>query len=130
MQSQDSIADLLTCLRNAQVTGLKFFCISHSSLKEAVLNVLFQSGYIFGFFVLDGNKKVLVVFPKFCNFIPAIKSLVRLSKPSVRVYFDVGKLCLFSKNLGVIVFSSSFGTINSSDARFLHCGGEALCVVG
>ena len=131
MRTQDTIADLLTCLRNAQMAELKFFYVPHSKLKEGVLNVLFQNGYILGFFVLDDNniKKSLVVFPKFYNFTPVIKNLMRLSKPSVRVYFGVNKLSFLAKTLGIIIFSSTFGTISSGDASLLHCGGEVLCSV-
>lgn len=131
MRTQDTIADLLTCLRNAQMAGLRFFYVPHSKVKESILNVLFQNGYILGFFILDNNsiKKSLVIFSKFYNFTPVIKNLMRLSKPSVRVYFGVSKLSFLARKLGIIIFSSTFGTISSSDASLLHCGGEVLCSV-
>ena len=129
MRTQDSIADLLTCLRNAQMAELRFFYSPYSKIKEGILNVLYQSGYIVGFFVIQNNKKTLVVFPKFYNFSPTIKCLVRLSKPSVRIYYNMNKLLSLTKKLGIVIFTSSFGVISSIDAFFLHCCGEALCVV-
>lgn len=131
MKTQDSIADLLVSLQNAQRAGLKFFYNQYSNEKVSILNILYYNGYITGFFshIVSNKKKILIIFPKYINFIPVIKKIFRLSKPSIRRYIKVIKLTKFLKQFGIMLISSSFGVINSFDAFFLHCSGEILCFV-
>jgi small subunit ribosomal protein S8 len=63
---QDPVADMLTCIRNAQAMNIVKIQMPHSKLKFEILNVLKQEGYIVGADVVtDGNKNNIEVTLKY-----------------------------------------------------------------
>ena len=129
----DPIADYLTRVRNAQMAGLKVVDIPASNIKKAITEILHDKGYILNFKFEDtenkqGNIKVALKYNA-QNSLPAIKKLIRISKPGLRKYADSKTLPKVINGLGIAILSTSKGVITDKEARDLNVGGEVVCHV-
>ena len=86
MSMQDTVADMLTRIRNAQAVGKATVSIPASNLKVEIARVLQEEGYIIGFGVNGDVKKDLEVELKYFNGKPVIEELQRESRPGLRNY--------------------------------------------
>jgi small subunit ribosomal protein S8 len=131
MTIQDPISDLLTRIRNAHKSRLRFIEVPFSIVKKSILNVLLLEGYIDGYFS-DTERygvRFFVVFLKYYKGEGVVRKITRLSKPSVRVYKSFNCVPKILGGLGIAVLSTPFGVISSRDAFKLRCGGELLCTI-
>ena len=129
----DPIADYLTRVRNAQMAGLKVVDIPSSNMKKSITEILYNKGYIasFKFEKTDnkqGNIKLALKYNKDNN-TPAIKKLIRISKPGLRKYTDSKDLPRVINGLGIAIISTSKGVITDKEARDLNVGGEIICYI-
>ena len=127
----DPIADYLTRVRNAQMAGKKVVEIPASNMKKSITEILFDKGYILNFKFEDttnnqGNIKVALKYNNNTN-MPAIKKLIRISKPGLRKYADSKTLPRVINGLGIAILSTSKGIITDKEARNLNVGGEVIC---
>lgn len=125
----DTIADMLTRIRNASRALQPETQMSHSRLKESIARILKQEGYIADYSV-DGDKvKVLKIKLKYQGKRPVIEGLKRVSKPGRRIYAGVSKIPLVRGGLGISILSTSQGVMTGRQARKKNIGGEVLCLV-
>ena len=129
----DPISDYLTRIRNAQMAGHKVVDIPASSMKKEITKILHDKGYILNFKFEDdvnfqGNIKVALKYNSRTKQ-PAIKKLIRVSKPGLRKYADSKNLPRVINGLGIAIISTSKGVITDKEARDLKVGGEVLCHV-
>lgn len=129
----DPISDYLTRLRNAQMAGHKVVDIPASNLKKEITKILYDKGYILNYKFEDeinfqGNIKVALKYNVRTK-MPAIKKLVRISKPGLRKYTDSKNLPRVINGLGIAIISTSKGVITDKEARDLNIGGEVICHV-
>jgi small subunit ribosomal protein S8 len=131
MSMTDPIADLLTRIRNGQKAGKAQVRMPSSGVKNAILKVLQDEGYIDGFSTVDqGNgKQELVVELRYHDGRPVIDDLHRVSKPGRRVYRGKDELPTVFGGLGVAIVSTSEGMMSDREARAKGRGGEVICVV-
>jgi small subunit ribosomal protein S8 len=127
----DPIADYLTRVRNAQMAGKKVVEIPASNMKKSITEILFDKGYILNFKFEDtdnnqGNIKVALKYNNNTN-MPAMKKLIRISKPGLRKYADSKTLPRVINGLGIAILSTSKGVITDKEARNLNVGGEVIC---
>jgi small subunit ribosomal protein S8 len=127
----DPIADYLTRVRNAQMAGKKVVEIPASNMKKSITEILFDKGYILNFKFEEtannqGNIKVALKYNMQTN-MPAIKKLIRISKPGLRKYADSKTLPRVINGLGIAILSTSKGVITDKEARNLNVGGEVIC---
>tara|TARA_B100001758_G_C18370712_1_gene591198 strand:+ start:284 stop:685 length:402 start_codon:yes stop_codon:yes gene_type:complete len=127
----DPIADYLTRIRNAQMAGLKIIDVPSSKMKRAITEILYEKGYILNFKIEDtvnnqGNIKMALKYNAQTK-APAIKKLIRISKPGLRKYTDSKNLPRVINGLGVAILSTSQGVITDKEARNLNIGGEIIC---
>lgn len=129
----DPIADYLTRLRNALAAKHRIVEIPASNLKKAMTKVLFEKGYILNYkFEETENKQgVIKVALKYDTVTkqPAIRELVRVSKPGLRKYAPADNLPRVINGLGIAILSTSHGVITDKEAKNLNVGGEVLCYV-
>lgn len=127
----DPIADLLTRIRNSLMAEHLFVDIMHSKMKEAVVKILKKNGFIPHYLVKEENKKrTMRIFLKYReDRKPVIRSLKRVSKPSLRVYVPVERIPYVFGNMGISVLSTSKGVVDGKMARSQNVGGELLCLV-
>ena len=125
----DPIADFLTRVRNAQKAGHKLVDIPASNMKKSITEILFDKGYILSYKFEDevnhqGNIKIAL---KYNSKNPAIKKLIRVSKPGLRKYSNTDTLPRVINGLGIAIISTSKGVITDKEARKLNVGGEVIC---
>ena len=128
----DPIADLLTRIRNAGMARHASTRVPHSKIKETIVQILKDEGYIDSFSVdgVQGPEKHIVVYLKYIDGRRmVINEIKRISKPGRRVYFPAKELPKVRAGLGVSIVSSSKGVMSDRQARKLNVGGEILCEV-
>lgn len=129
----DPIADYLTRVRNAQMAGHKIVDVPASNMKKSITEILFDKGYILNYKFEDttnnqGNIKIALKYNPQTK-LPAIKKLLRISKPGLRKYADSSNLPRVINGLGIAIISTSKGVVTDKEARDLHVGGEVICHV-
>jgi small subunit ribosomal protein S8 len=129
----DPIADYLTRVRNAQMAGHKVVEIPASNMKKAITQILHAKGYILNFKFEEtannqGNIKVALKYNAQTK-LPAMKKLIRISKPGLRKYADSKTLPRVINGLGIAILSTSKGIITDKEAKNLNVGGEVICHV-
>lgn len=125
----DPIADMLTRVRNASTAGLETALIPYSRMKENILKVLKDEGFISDIQVVgEGTKKALVVTIKYMGRdTRVISGISRISTPGRRVYVGHEDLHSVRNGMGVTILSTSKGIMSDHQARQQHLGGEAIC---
>ena len=127
----DPLGDMLTHIRNAQMRRHRTVKTPASRLRERVLEVLLDQGYIIGFSRLD-QKGALAEFEielKYHHGQPVIQQIERVSRPGRRIYASVKSMPVFQNGLGISILSTPKGVMADSAARRLSVGGEILCRV-
>ncbi|MDN3518753.1 30S ribosomal protein S8 [Aquisalimonas lutea] len=130
MSMTDPIADLLTRIRNAQTANKAEVTVPSSKLKQAVVSVLKEEGYIEDFRVEGEPKKpVIAIRLKYFQGHPVIERIQRVSRPGLRIFRDKSSLPKVNGGLGVAIISTSRGVMTDHAARSTGVGGEVLCEV-
>ena len=131
MQITDTIADLLTRIRNASSAKHATVDIPASKMKKAITQILVDEGYISGFqFIEDEKQGIIRITLKYDeNNTPVISGLRRVSKPGLRIYSSSEDMPKVMKGLGVAIISTSKGIVTDKKARELNVGGEVLAFV-
>ncbi len=131
MQITDPIADLLTRIRNANSAKHETVDIPASNIKKAMVQILFEEGYIKKYEVTDddrqGNIRVWLKYGEGKK--QVIAGLKRVSKPGLRVYANREELPRVLKGLGIAIISTSKGIMTDKRARRENVGGEVLAFV-
>ncbi len=130
MQITDSIADMLTRIRNGATARHATVDIPASNLKKTIAGILLQEGYIQRVELIEDNKQgVIRVTLKYAGKKPVISGLKRISKPGLRVYSDSETLPRVLGGLGIAIISTSSGIMTDRAARLKGVGGEVLAYV-
>lgn len=131
MQITDTIADMLTRIRNANSAKHTTVDVPASNVKKAIAQILVDEGYVKSFQVIeDGKQGVIRITLKYGdNKSPVITGLRRVSKPGLRIYSSCEDMPKVRKGLGTAVVSTSKGIMTDKKARELNVGGEVLAFV-
>ena len=131
MQITDTIADLLTRIRNANSAKHDSVEIPASNLKKSICQILVDEGYVKNFTVIeDGKQGVIRVTLKYGEGkSQVITGLRRVSKPGLRIYSNVEEMPKVMKGLGVAIVSTSKGIMTDREARKQNVGGEVLAFI-
>ncbi|MFH2094255.1 MAG: 30S ribosomal protein S8 [Bacteroidota bacterium] len=128
----DPIADYLTRVRNAIMAKHKMVEIPSSNLKKELTKVLYAKGYILNYKFeeneIQGKIKIALKYHPDTKQ-PAIKKIVRASRPGLRKYSGSKEIPRVLNGLGVAILSTSQGVITDKEAREKNIGGEVLCYV-
>ena len=127
----DSIADMLTRIRNAQTARHATVSVETSIMKKSIAQILLDEGYISSFEEVDnGKNKDIVITLKYVNKNQkVITGLKRISKPGRRIYASCEDLPKVLNGLGIVIVSTSKGVMTDREARKLGIGGEVLAYV-
>lgn len=126
MSMQDSIADMLTRVRNAQMVAKKEVQMPSAKIKIAIADVLKTEGYITDYKTEDN---ILTLILKYHQNKPVISNIRRVSRPGLRVYRGRYDLPQVINGLGIAIISTPQGVMTDRAARTLGIGGEVLCYV-
>lgn len=131
MQITDTIADMLTRIRNANTAKHDTVDVPASNMKKAIAQILADEGYIKGFSVVeDGKQGVIKITLKYGeNKSPIITGLRRVSKPGLRIYSSCEDMPKVMKGLGIALVSTSKGIMTDKKAREQNVGGEVLAFI-
>lgn len=131
MHITDTIADMLTRIRNASSAKHDTVEIPASNMKKAIAQILLDEGYIKNFTVAeDGKQGTIKVTLKYGQGkAPVIQGLRRVSKPGLRIYTNCEDMPRVMKGLGTAVLSTNRGVMTDRQARKEHVGGEVLLFV-
>ena len=127
----DTIADMLTRIRNANSAKHPSVDIPCSNIKKQIAQILVDEGYVKGFKVEDDGKQGMIeITLKYgANKASAITGLRRVSKPGLRIYTNCEDMPKVMKGLGTAIISTSKGIMTDKAARAEHVGGEVLAYV-
>lgn len=130
MSMSDPVADMLTRIRNAQLSEKQAVAIPASKLKAAIAKVLKDEGYIEDFAVRENEgKPLLEISLKYYAGRPVIEKIERISRPGLRMYKPSRDIPKVMNGLGIAIVSTSKGVMTDRKARGLGVGGEVLCIV-
>src|SRR5690554_5867651 len=106
MSMQDTLADMLTRIRNGQMVGKTSVVIPSSNLKVNVARVLKDEGYVAEYRVSEGKKPELTIDLKYFEGKPVIMDIDRVSRPGLRSYAGKTQLPSVRAGLGVAIVST------------------------
>lgn len=136
MAVTDPIADMLTRIRNAVLSGHAQVAMPSSNIKIEIAKILKEEGFLDIYEIVDGEKaseKVLRMKIKYVGERrerkPVITGLERVSKPGRRIYTRKQDIPWVLSGLGVAILSTPKGVMTGVRARQLGVGGEILCKV-
>ena len=131
MTGTDPITDLLNRLRNAMTAGHDRVDVPASRLKEDLVRVLAEEGYVASYRrVEEKGRPVIRVGLKYdAEGEPIVSGLERVSRPGRRVYAGAREMPEVLGGLGTSIVSTSRGILTGRQAREQRLGGEILCNV-
>jgi small subunit ribosomal protein S8 len=131
MAVTDSVADMLTRIRNASLARHEHVAIPASKLKLEIAKVLKAQGYIQKYDLIDDRRhgQIRIHLRYQPSGDPVITGLRRISRPGLRVYVNAKQIPRVLGGLGVAVLSTSQGVLADREARRRRVGGEVLCHV-
>lgn len=128
----DTIADMLTRIRNAIQRKHKSVTIPSSKIKKQIVQILLDEGYISHFwekkFGIESYLRVILKY-KGDDHTASIRGLKRISKPGLRVYSQAYNLPRVLNGLGIAIISTSKGIMTDRQANSTHLGGEVLAYI-
>ena len=129
----DPIADYLTRIRNASLTGHKVVEIPSSKMKNEITKILFDEGYIMSYKIVEikDNQDIIKIALKYDGLTnePVIRKIQRISTPGLRKYVSAKEMPRVLNGLGIAIVSTSKGVMTNKQARQENVGGEILCYV-
>ena len=132
MQITDTIADMLTRIRNANSAKHDSVDIPAANMKKAIAQMLVDEGYVKNYQVIeDGKQGIIRVTLKYqgASKSPVLLGLRRVSKPGLRIYSSSEDMPKVMKGIGTAIVSTSKGVMTDKKARQEHVGGEVLAFV-
>ncbi|MGC8460458.1 MAG: 30S ribosomal protein S8 [Candidatus Dormibacteria bacterium] len=128
----DPIADLLTRIRNGALAHHATVAVPHSGMKEHIVKVLVEEGFIDSFEVtgeVPAKSIVVTLKPPSRRQGKALNGLKRVSSPGRRVYAGKQEIPRVLNGLGVAIISTSRGIMTGREAHHLGIGGEVVAYV-
>lgn len=131
MSMTDPIADLLTRIRNANMRLYDRVECQHSKIKEELLKILLEEGFITSFETIEkeGKKDLHIRLRYIRDRERVLRGIKRVSTPGLRVYKKVEDFKSLMGGVGVTIISTSKGLMTDSKAKSLRIGGEVICQV-
>lgn len=131
MNVTDSIADMLTRVRNANAAAKSMVSMPSSKKLVEIARIMKEEGYIENYEVKDASPRpVLELTLKYGEKrTKIIRGIRRISKPGLRIYAGKDNLPRVLGGLGTAIISTSKGVMTDRDARKLGVGGEVLAYI-
>ena len=126
--THDSIADLLTRLRNGYLARLHEVTVPFSKMRGEILRILKKNGYIVDYKLADDSRSFSVQLEdvRKTKYIPSFR---RISRPGQRIYIKSADIRKSRNGVGIYILSTPKGVITGYEAHALGVGGELLCEI-
>jgi len=136
MAINDPIADMLTRIRNAVMSGQTLVAMPSSKIKVEIAKIMKDEGYLESFEMVEGENQVQKVLRLKIKYVgerrtrrPVISGIERVSKPGRRIYTKKQNIPWVLSGIGVAILSTPKGVMTGARARQLGVGGEIICKV-
>lgn len=131
MSMQDTVADMLTRIRNAQMARKVSVDMPSSNLRKSIADLLVSEGYVGSATVTeeDNGKATLSIELKYYQGKPVIETIKRFSRPGLRQYRGKDAIPVVKQGMGVAIVSTSKGIMSDRAARAAGIGGEIIAFV-
>ena len=136
MAVNDPIADMLTRIRNAVMSGQALVAMPSSKIKMEIARILKEEGYLENFEMVDNEDPTQRVLRLKVKYVgerrerrAVISGLERISKPGRRIYTKKQNIPWVLSGIGVAILSTPKGVMTGARARQLGVGGEILCKI-
>jgi small subunit ribosomal protein S8 len=136
MAINDPIADMLTRIRNAVMSGQTLVAMPSSKIKVEIAKIMKDEGYLEGFEMVEGESQSHKVLRLKIKYVgerrtrrPVISGIERVSKPGRRIYTKKQNIPWVLSGIGVAILSTPKGVMTGTRARQLGVGGEIICKV-
>ena len=130
MSMTDTIADMLTRIRNACMAKHEKVDIPASKMKIGIAKIMKEQGYIQNYkLIKDGKQGILRITLRYHEGKPLILGLERISKPGRRQYRPADELPRIRNGFGIAIISTSKGLMTDEEARKTGVGGEVVCAI-
>ena len=133
----DTISDMLTRIRNANLDYKTNVSLSKTKIHDNICQILEQEGFIERFYISDDSPEIIVDLKYQKSTVigsgalgkPCITNLKRISKPGLRIYTNSREIPKVLGGLGILILSTSKGLMTDRQARKSRLGGEIVCSV-
>lgn len=127
----DTIADMLTRIRNANQMRYEEVKVPASNIKKEIARILKEEGFIKDYNIVNEDAQGTIVLTlKYSNKKErVITGLQRISKPGLRVYAKSDEIPQVLNGLGIAIISTSKGIMTDKEARKENIGGEVLAYI-
>ena len=130
MAVTDSIADMLTRIRNAIMAHHSDVLVPASRIKLSIAKTLKEEIFINGYEILKEKPQAMIKIQlKYVNNQPAVSGLERVSKPGLKIYVGRREIPRVYGGLGIAILSTPKGIMTGQGAWRRGLGGEVLCYV-
>lgn len=136
MAINDPIADMLTRIRNAAMSGQALVAMPSSKIKVEIAKIMKDEGYLEGYEMVEGENQAQKVLRLKIKYVgerrtrrPVISGIERISKPGRRIYAKKQNIPWVLSGIGVAILSTPKGVMTGARARQLGVGGEIICKV-
>ena len=116
-------------LKNGQISKRNFIFQPNTKVTIALLNILWNEGFILGYKVYHLNSKFLKVFLKYRKNRPAINSIRLISKPGRRIYHTISQLWKLNSKKELLILSTSKGLMTIDECKKICIGGQLLFII-
>nr|YP_011019719.1 ribosomal protein S8 [Crataegus aurantia]WQH61647.1 ribosomal protein S8 [Crataegus aurantia] len=132
--SKDTIADIITSIRNADMNKKRTVRIPSTNITENIVKILLQEGFIENLRKhQESNKYFLVLTLRHRRNrkgpYRTVLNLKRISRPGLRIYSNYQRIPRILGGMGVVILSTSRGIMTDRKARLEGIGGEVLCYI-
>ncbi len=131
MSMQDTVGDMLTRIRNAQMANKVSVAMPSSKLRKSIADLLVNEGYVASAVVTqeDNNKATLTIELKYFEGKAVIETIQRFSRPGLRQHRGKDNIPTVKQGMGVAIVSTSKGIMTDRAARAAGIGGEIVAFV-
>ena len=131
---KDTIADIITSIRNADMNRKGTVRIPSTNITENLVKILLREGFIENVRKHQENNKyflVLTLRHRRTRKGPykTVLKLKRISRPGLRIYSNYQRIPRILGGMGIVILSTSRGIMTDREARLEGIGGEILCYI-
>nr|YP_009864867.1 30S ribosomal protein S8 [Wurmbea burttii]QKE32862.1 30S ribosomal protein S8 [Wurmbea burttii] len=129
---KDTIADIITAIRNANMEKKGTVRIASTNITENIVKILLREGFIKNVRKHQENNKYFLVSTLIQR--RTMKGiyrtiLKRISRPGLRIYSNYQRIPKILGGMGIVILSTSRGIMTDREARLEQIGGEILCYI-
>nr|UIF92525.1 ribosomal protein S8 [Hosta capitata]UIF92607.1 ribosomal protein S8 [Hosta capitata]UIF92691.1 ribosomal protein S8 [Hosta capitata] len=129
---RDAIADIITSIRNADMSKKGTVRIASTNITENIVKILLREGFIENVRKhQESNKYFLVSTLRHRRTRKGIYRTIlkHISRPGLRIHSNYQKIPTILGGMGIVILSTSRGIMTDREARLEKIGGEILCYI-